>query len=90
MTHRILASALGSAVFAAALTVTGATAAHATQTQRFTGEGSSDKGFAYDYAWFDALDQAEAAGYTYQECVVVSSFVWPGGFDATVTIECTR
>jgi hypothetical protein len=77
-------------MLAAVLSFTGATAAHATVTQRFTGEGSSDKGFAYDYAYFDALSQAEAVGYTYDECVVVSSFIWPGGFDATVTIECTR
>jgi hypothetical protein len=90
VTRRILSSALGSAALAVVLTFTGASAAHAVQTRQFTGEGSSDKGFAYDYAWFDALDKAEAAGFSYDQCVVVSSFIWPGGFDATVTIECTR
>jgi hypothetical protein len=90
VTGRILAGALGSATLAAVLTFAGAAAPHDAQARQFTGEGSSDKGLAYDYAWFDALSKAETAGYSYAECVVVSSVVWPGGFDATVTIECTR
>lgn len=74
----------------AALVLSGTTAAHASQTQQFRGEGSSSFGLAYYYALGDALSQADAAGYTSDECTVVDSFVWPGGFDAWVVLQCTR
>jgi hypothetical protein len=76
---------------AAALLLAGATPAVAeTYTNEFRGEGSSSFGFAWDYARWDAYDQALADGFTdpYDQCEetwTFGSIYW-----AIVIWECTR
>lgn len=87
MIRRILA--VGALVIA--LTLAGSTAAHATETQVFRGEGSSSfgPGIAYYYAWGDALGQAADAGFESEQCHVVDSEDrWP--IVVYVYLECTR
>jgi hypothetical protein len=78
---------IGQFLLAAALTVPVPVAA---DTQQFRGEGSSSFGFAYEYARADALRKARTAGYTSAQCTVIDSYVWPGGYDAWVVLECTN
>lgn len=87
MVRRILAVA----TFVTALTLAGATAAHAVETQVFRGQGSSSfgPGIAYHYAWGDALGQARDAGYETEQCHVTGSEdFWP--IVVYVYLECSR
>ncbi|MEQ4304343.1 hypothetical protein ABNF97_23690 [Plantactinospora sp. B6F1] len=82
---RIVISALLTASFA--VLGTGG-AAHADETRQFRGEGSSSFGFAYEWAYGQALGRARDAGFT--DCEVIDSYIWPGGYSAWVLLECTR
>ncbi|MCA2219085.1 hypothetical protein [Jidongwangia harbinensis] len=78
-------------VFAAAVLISGTTAARAADTQVFRGEGHSGFGpeIAYHYARADALAQARDAGFGNADCHeinVVDS--WP--LIVYVDLECTR
>jgi hypothetical protein len=84
MTRRIVLAAVATIALLFGMAGT----AHAQQTQQFRGDGSSDFGFAYDYAVADALNKAEAAGYTPDECAVIFRFGSP--YSVTVVMECTR
>lgn len=76
---------------AVALLSLGSTAAHATDTQVFRGEGSSSfgPGFAYEYARADALAQARDEGFEYEQCHVVDTEDW-WPIVVYVWLECTR
>jgi hypothetical protein len=81
--------AAGMLVAAMAMSTT-AVAAADTITQRFTGEGSSSFGFAFEYARWQAHGKAQAAGYVtpFDQCVEISSH--GNVFWAEVVWECTR
>jgi hypothetical protein len=76
---------------AVALTLAGTTAAHATETQVFRGEGSSSFGpdFAYYYALAHALSQARDRGFESEDCHVVDTMDWWPAV-VYVYLECTR
>jgi hypothetical protein len=65
-------------------------AAADTYTNQFEGEGSSGFGFAWDYARWDAYDQALDDGFTdpYAQCEEIWS--WGNVYWAKVIWECTR
>lgn len=74
-----------------ALTFVGTTAAQATDTRVFRGEGSSSFGteIAYYYALGDALVQAGDEGFESAQCHVVDTEdLWP--YVVYVYLECTR
>lgn len=82
---------LTAGALAVALTLAGTTAAHATETQVFRGEGYSSFGpeFAYYYALGHALSQAQDRGFESEDCHVVDSMdFWPAV--VYVYLECTR
>jgi hypothetical protein len=82
MLRRVLISGL----LAVSMALAGGTAAYATETRQFRGEGSSDFGLSLYYARADAQRQADNAGFS--NCVEIDKWVWP--YSAWVIWECTR
>lgn len=67
-----------------------APAAAETYTNEFRGEGSSSFGFAWEYARWDAYDQALADGFTepYDQCV--ETWTFGDVYWAIVIWQCSR
>jgi hypothetical protein len=67
-----------------------APAAAETYTNQFRGDGSSDFGFAWMYARWEAEDKAIADGFTDPANQCEEIFAFGSYYIATVIWECTR
>ena len=90
MSANVTRMAVAGVLAAGMALATAGTAAAEPYTNRFTGEGSSSFGFAWDYARWDARDQAIADGFADPATQCAEVFAFGNPFSAMVIWECTR